>query len=128
VKRDGVRDRVEDPDVKVGTKGEIWPVEPGRHPKIYKVYSDDLEIAAKIAAWKGCRYHATYYYPDKRVIRDVLIPAALYKRACEVLGVPARPKNQNRVRAGKKAGTAAVARGQLRRGGMPATTSTSMNP
>ena len=112
--KDGVRDREEDPDVKVGTKGQIWPYEPGRHPRVYKVYTDDLNIAAKIAGWKGCRYHATYYHPDGRVVRDVLVPAALYKRACELLGVPARAKNPNRVRAGKKAGAAALARGQLK--------------
>jgi len=102
------------------TKSEIWRF----GPDCFKVYTEDLAAAAKIAGWKGCRFHASYFFPDGRFVRDILIPRKLYKRAAALLGLPLPRRNPNRVRAGKKAGAAALARGQLRRAGAPSTVPT----
>jgi len=93
-------------------KDEIWPFRPGWH----KAFVADSKKARKIAGWKGCRKHATYYYPNGQIVQDVLVPARLRRRACKVMGLPAPSKSPGRVTAGKRSGQIAVARGLLKKG------------
>jgi len=93
-------------------KDEIWFLSRGR----YKAFVADPKKARKIAAWKGCRKHATYYYPNGQIVQDILVPARRYRRACKVMGLPVAPKSPGRVAAGKKSGRTAVERGLLKKG------------
>jgi len=65
----------------MGKDWEIWGFSPG----ILKLYTEDMGGARRIAAWKGCRFHATYHYPDGRVIKDVLLPSGFRSRAVSLL-------------------------------------------
>ncbi|MCK4548249.1 MAG: hypothetical protein KAW17_12510 [Candidatus Eisenbacteria sp.] len=93
-------------------KDDIWPFRPG----VFKVFVADPRKSKKIAGWKGCRKHATYVFPDGQVVIDVLVPARLYRRAREVMGLPALRKSPGRVAAGRRSGKAAAARGVLKKG------------
>ncbi len=79
-------------------KSKIWKY----FGNTYKVYCENLEVASQIANWKACQVDATYFLPDGRKEKDVIIPGKLYNKAAMVLGLPERAKNSNRISQGKK--------------------------
>jgi len=61
-------------------------------PSEFKVWIDPKyqSIRAQIAGWKESVKDATYFYPNNAITWDYIIPAKLYNRAAELLGLPKR--------------------------------------
>ena len=67
-----------------------------------KVYTEDYEVKQKIASWKGCKHSNTYYNRYGQLIGwDLIFPSKLYNRAAELIGLPLRGKNHNRIKQGR---------------------------
>jgi len=78
--------------------GAIWEF----FGNTYKAHCRDLSLAKKIATWEGCEASSVYYYPDGHREMDVIFPGKLYNRVAEVLNLPFREKNPQRVAQGQK--------------------------
>jgi len=82
-------------------KSEIWAYYRG----YFKVYTEDYETKQKIASWNGCKHSNTYYNRYGQLIGwDLIFPSKLYNKVAQLLGLPMRAKNHNRVNQGKKLG------------------------
>ncbi len=62
-----------------------------------KVHCSELEFARKIGSWTDCELSSVYFFPDGHTERDIIIPCKLYNQAANLLGLPAKAKNSNRV-------------------------------
>ena len=90
---------------------EIWPYYRG----YYKVYTEDYDVVRKIASWEGCRRSCTYYAQNGRLFGwDLIFPSNLYNKVARLVGLPARPKDPNRVAHGEKLGRLAKENDVLR--------------
>jgi len=90
-------------------ENEIWEYGKG----IYKVYLEDRVIRDKIKKFEGCCVHGRYYHPNGTLGWDLIFPGKYYDRIADLVGLPMRKKNINRVRHGKKLGKLAVAKNVL---------------
>jgi hypothetical protein len=68
----------------------------------FKVYIDNLKIRQKVDRWKEAKLHCTYSFPNGQMGWDFIITTKLYNRIAELLNLPSRTKNVNRVEAGKR--------------------------
>jgi len=81
------------------SKAELWNYSKG----YYKVYLEEGSLAKKIAGWNDCQLCGHYYNRDGKLFGgDIIFPSKLYDRVAEMLGLPKRQKNPNRIRQGKK--------------------------
>ena len=79
-------------------KNEVWKWFDGR----FKVHCKGADDARKVLSWKGAEDGGIYHFPDRHIESDVIIPADLYNRTAELLGLPKREKSVNRVKIGKE--------------------------
>lgn len=78
--------------------GGIWRFD----GNIYKAHCKDPAVAKKIAGWEGCELSSVYSYPDGHREADVTFPSRLYNRVAQLLKLPLREKNPNRVAQGQR--------------------------
>lgn len=81
-------------------KAEIWNFERG----FIKVFTSSYEIKTQIARWARAKVSCYYISRDGKKAWDFILPSKLYNRAAELLGLPMKQKNRNRVEAGKRVG------------------------
>ena len=81
--------------------GEIWRW--SFYPSEFKVWISPKhqDIRRKIEGWKDSVRCATYFYPDRAVTWDYIIPAKYYNRVAQLIGVPLRKKHPSRVKVGR---------------------------
>ncbi len=78
---------------------EIWAIGGG----LFKAYSDDLALIAKIARWKKVVSAAAYASQRGKVIaRDIIFPSSIYNRIAKELGLLSKTKSPGRVRQGQR--------------------------
>ena len=78
---------------------EIWAIGGG----LFKAYSEDLDLIAKIARWKKVMPAATYASQRGKVIaRDIIFPSSIYNRIAKGLGLPPKSKSPGSVRQGQR--------------------------
>ncbi len=76
---------------------EIWP-----YFDRYKAHCSNVEDARAILGWKETEKSSVYHYPDGHRELDVLLPANLYNRVAEVLGLPPKHGKSKRIAHGKR--------------------------
>ena len=79
-------------------KSEIWFYEKG----FYKCYVEELEYKEKLLKLEGVKSSCHYSYPNGKNAWDFILPCRLYNKVAELVGLPKKKKNFNRVRMGKK--------------------------
>ena len=81
--------------------GEIWRW--SFKPSQFKVWINPKyqAIRAKIQRWRDTKQGAIYFYPNKAVVRDLIIPARYFDKVAKLLGLPPRQKHPKQVAAGK---------------------------
>lgn len=68
----------------------------------FRAHCKDSALAKKIAGWEDCERSSVYHYPDGHREMDVVFPGRLYNRVAELLKLPLKEKNPNRVAQGRK--------------------------
>lgn len=78
---------------------EIWSIGGG----LFKAYSEDLALIAKIERWKKVTLAAKYSSQKGKVIaRDIIFPSPIHNRIAKELGLPPKSKSPGRVRQGQR--------------------------
>ena len=83
---------------RINLKNEIWKWF-GRELKVHCEKREDYD---KNVSWEKCRPGGWYLIPDEPNEYDVIIPAALYNRVAELLGLPKRSVCEKRRLHGQK--------------------------
>ena len=68
----------------------------------FRAHCKDSALAKKVAGWEDCERSSVYHYPDGHREMDVVFPGRLYNRVAELLKLPLKEKNPNRVAQGRK--------------------------
>jgi len=80
-------------------KAEIWSYSKG----LCKGYVEDKTLARQIAGWKNCQLCGSYFDKAGRLFGcDIIFPSRLYNRVAELLELPKKLKNLNRVHQGQR--------------------------
>lgn len=86
---------------------EIWPYGRG----FYKVYVEDYATKEKLDKWKDFKLSCRYFHKNGKNGWDYIFPSNRHNRVAELLHLPLKEKNKNRILAGENS---KIAKGEIR--------------